>query len=55
MSNAEPKIEEDAGDGNGGNDDDGFLIDPEMDDNGWFLPINAPRDMDAELQWWLTS
>ncbi|KAI8530278.1 hypothetical protein RHMOL_Rhmol11G0044200 [Rhododendron molle] len=27
----------------------------EEDDCGWLLPIDAPRDMDAELQWWLTS
>ncbi|KAG5542377.1 hypothetical protein RHGRI_022044 [Rhododendron griersonianum] len=51
--NAEPELEGDAG--NSSDSDDGFLVEPEMDDYGWLLPIDAPRDMDAELQWWLTS
>ncbi|KAG5553359.1 hypothetical protein RHGRI_011286 [Rhododendron griersonianum] len=48
MDNAEPED-------NSSDSDDEFLIEPEMDDYGWLLPIDAPRDMDAELQWWLTS
>ncbi|KAI8530115.1 hypothetical protein RHMOL_Rhmol11G0030300 [Rhododendron molle] len=53
MDNAEPKSKEDAD--NSSDSEDGFLAEPEMDDYGWLLPIDAPRDMDAELQWWLTS
>ncbi|KAG5545332.1 hypothetical protein RHGRI_017707 [Rhododendron griersonianum] len=53
MDNAEPGSEGDAGNNTGS--EDGFLEELEMDDYGWLLPIDAPRDMDAELQWWLTS
>ncbi|KAG5557576.1 hypothetical protein RHGRI_007727 [Rhododendron griersonianum] len=53
MDNAEHELEGDAG--NSTDSEDGFLAEPEMDDYGWLLPIDAPRDMDAELQWWLTN
>ncbi|KAG5535294.1 hypothetical protein RHGRI_023164 [Rhododendron griersonianum] len=53
MDNAEPELEGDAG--NSTDSEDGFLEELEMDDYGWMLPIDAPRDMDAELQWWLTN
>ncbi|KAG5545098.1 hypothetical protein RHGRI_017533 [Rhododendron griersonianum] len=53
MDNAEPELEGDAG--NSTDSEDGFLEELEMDDYGWMLPIDAPKNIDAELQWWLTN
>ncbi|KAG5549335.1 hypothetical protein RHGRI_014627 [Rhododendron griersonianum] len=53
MDNAEHELEGDAG--NSTDSEDGFLAEPEMNNYGWLLPIDAPRGMDAELQWWLTN
>ncbi|KAI8525855.1 hypothetical protein RHMOL_Rhmol13G0263400 [Rhododendron molle] len=53
MDNAEFGSQGDAG--NNADNEDELLEDLEQDDYGWMLPIDAPRDMDAELQWWLTN
>ncbi|KAG5523858.1 hypothetical protein RHGRI_030752 [Rhododendron griersonianum] len=51
----EPEEQEDPSDDNshGGsdNEEDGFLTDPDMDDFGWLLPVDAPVNWGAEFQW----
>ncbi|KAI8556535.1 hypothetical protein RHMOL_Rhmol05G0260700 [Rhododendron molle] len=55
MEDFEPEEQGDPGDdsshGRNDNEEDGFLTDPEMDDYGWLLPVDAPVDWEAEFQW----